>query len=110
MSQAKKIKKIDSGYPPEFCDTFKSYIRKRDGLVCSICSQNKRLDVHHIDYVKMHTTRENCISLCRECHDMVHGSTWSQKHEWKMKLWRLAAKREREHAYHTRTGQAVRTR
>lgn len=84
------------GYPPEFNDKFRREIRQRDKLRCAICQKKKRLDVHHIDYKKQHTTRFNCISLCRDCHTMIHRSSWAYKQEWKYKLWRITAERERQ--------------
>lgn len=83
------------GYPPEFNDTFRRYIRRRDGNRCSICDKKVRLDVHHIDYIKEHTYPLNCISLCRNCHKGIHRSSWIMKQEWKYRLWRLAAEREK---------------
>jgi hypothetical protein len=83
-----------AGYPPEFDENFKREIRKRDGLCCAICHTKARLDVHHIDYRKYHTTRFNCISLCRDCHQMIHRSAWVVRQEWKYKLWKITAERE----------------
>jgi 5-methylcytosine-specific restriction endonuclease McrA len=85
-------------YPPEFNEEFKKAVRTRDGYTCAICNQRNRLDVHHIDYNRYNTIRLNCISLCRDCHKMIHLSGWTRKHEWKMKLWQLASERERKNA------------
>src|SRR5688500_12753233 len=96
----KKIKKFSLHYPPEFNDEFKKYIRTRDGYVCSNpkCGKRIRLDVHHIDYNRYNTTKANCISLCRDCHKIIHASAWAAKQDWKHRLWEIAAKRERENA------------
>lgn len=85
-------------YPPEFNVEFKRYIRKRDGYVCSNpeCGRRLRLDVHHIDYNRFNTVKNNCISLCRDCHEMIHKSSWEIKYAWKIKLLLIAAKREKE--------------
>lgn len=84
-----------SEYPPEFSDEFRKYIRTRDGYLCSICNaDNKLLDVHHIDYIKKNTTKMNCISLCRDCHQMIHLSVWARRMIWKHKLWDVVRKRE----------------
>lgn len=85
------------GYPPEFNDEFKHRIRKRDGYICSICAIKARLDVHHIDYTK-YTVPGNCISLCRNCHYMLHKSSWVDRTTWRMRLAILAAKREKINA------------
>lgn len=82
-------------YPPEFDENFRKDIRRRDGYECAICNRKTRLDVHHIDYVKAHTTCLNCISLCRNCHNKIHRSAWAVKQDWKYKLWRVTAERER---------------
>ena len=95
MIARKRKKFYYSTYPPEFNEDFKRYVRKRDRFLCSICGERRRLDVHHIDYTKEHTTVLNCISLCRDCHYGVHRSGFLMRTEWKYKLWRLAAERER---------------
>lgn len=84
-------------YPPEFNFTFKTRIRKRDKYRCAICKEKKRLDIHHIDYTK-YTVPANCISLCRDCHNMLHdrGLAFYKKLEWKSKLHKLAVERELE--------------
>jgi len=82
------------GYPPEFNEEFKRYIRKRDKHRCAICNKRKRLDVHHVDYIKQNTTKLNCVSLCRYCHFLLHRLSWSERMVWKYKLWDLVAKRE----------------
>lgn len=83
-------------YGPEFSEAFKKEIRLRDKYCCAVCDERKLIDVHHIDYIKAHTTRLNCICLCRDCHFAIHRSGFVGKVEWKYKLWRLAAARERD--------------
>lgn len=94
--KVREHKKVHSQYPSEFNDNFKRKIRKRDKFCCAICNENKRVDIHHIDYIKEHTTVLNCISLCRNCHFGVHRSGWVMRQEWKYRLWRIAAEREME--------------
>lgn len=47
-------------------------IRKRDNHKCQICGylqlNNKKLDVHHINYNKEDNSLKNLISLCMGCH------------------------------------------
>lgn len=81
-------------YPPEFSEEFKRYIRKRDQYLCAICHRRLRLDVHHIDYNRYNTTKLNCISLCRNCHKMIHQSGWQRKYEFMAALSRLVVQRE----------------
>lgn len=85
-------------YPPEFNNAFKKYIRTRDKYVCCICQLRLRLDVHHIDYNRYHTVKSNCISVCRECHKMIHGSSPKRKLEFQQKLGLLATQREKQNA------------
>jgi hypothetical protein len=54
-------------YPKVWNGTFKKMIRERDNYTCAICKQYGD-NVHHINYVKMDTNPENCITLCRSCH------------------------------------------
>lgn len=55
-------------YSHDFNKLFKEAIRIRDNESCVICGSNKSLQVHHINYNKMISTKENCISLCSSCH------------------------------------------
>ena len=60
-------------YNGEFTKALKEEIRKRDNYTCQICgvTQDKlgrKLDVHHIDFFKIHNFPENLISLCKSCH------------------------------------------
>jgi len=60
-------------YDKSFNNKFKRAIRKRDNQVCMVCGihkekLNRALDVHHIDYDKLMSIPQNCISLCRNCH------------------------------------------
>lgn len=60
-------------YTPEFNMKFKKEIRKRDNQVCMLCKIHreklkKALSIHHVNYDKKLTIKENCISLCISCH------------------------------------------
>ena len=60
-------------YPLGWNKTFKEQIRNRDGYKCKICGKpeienNKRLDIHHINYDKKDLNIDNLISLCMSCH------------------------------------------
>jgi len=60
-------------YDETFNNLFKRRIRKRDNQVCMLCGihrekLNRVLSVHHINYNKLLSLKENCISLCCSCH------------------------------------------
>ncbi len=60
-------------YDEKFNERFKRAIRKRDNQICMLCfihreKLNRALDVHHINYDKLLSIKENCISLCHPCH------------------------------------------
>ncbi len=66
-------------YDPNFNNKFKNLIRKRDNQICMLClihreKLNRALDVHHINYNKKLTIKENCISLCHSCHLKANGN------------------------------------
>lgn len=55
---------------------FKNLIRKRDNQICMNCNKHREklkyaLDVHHINYDKKLSIKENCISLCHRCHSLT---------------------------------------
>ncbi len=60
-------------YDESFNNKFKRAIRKRDNQVCMLCfihkeKLKKALGVHHINYDKLLSIPQNCISLCNSCH------------------------------------------
>jgi len=64
-------------YGPEFNADLKDSVRHRDSYECQICSMSEEehlivwgteLNVHHIDYEKLHNIMSNLISLCKQCH------------------------------------------
>jgi len=63
-------------YPPEFNDTLKLKIRKRDNYECQNCGMTEEehiivygsvLAVHHIDYNKQNCNEDNLIAVCNGC-------------------------------------------
>lgn len=88
-------------YPDDFDDEFKDSIRERDQHQCAICGYRRQpkdiqLDVHHINFRK-DTKRRNCISLCRDCHKLVHKyHIWRWRDFWQERLDWLAGYREKE--------------
>lgn len=60
-------------YPATFNAQFKRMIRERDNYTCAVCKKSGN-HVHHINYVKMDTTPENCVTLCQPCHMRTNGN------------------------------------
>lgn len=64
-------------YPIGWNKEFKSIIRSRDRYECKMCGilENKlvrKLNIHHIDYIKDNLNINNLISLCTSCHAKTH--------------------------------------
>jgi len=60
-------------YTSDFNKSFKRKIRDRDNYCCVMCNKQeeelgRKLDVHHIDYNKLNSFPQNCVSLCHSCH------------------------------------------
>ena len=56
-------------------------ILARDNWRCQVCGRLNNLDVHHMRRRSAfgEDLETNLITLCRECHQMLHGSvrTWN---------------------------------
>ncbi len=64
-------------YPPTFNQQLKDKIRVRDKFICQLCGVpelecNRRLSIHHIDYIKENCKENNLISLCISCNGKVN--------------------------------------
>lgn len=59
-------------YNKYFNKAFKEAINIRDNDSCMICGSNNKLAVHHIDYNKLNSTKENCCCLCSICHSQTN--------------------------------------
>ncbi len=71
-------------YTPDFNSLFKEKIRERDNYCCVVCNKpqeelKEKLNVHHVDYNKLNTFPQNCVSLCRPCHIRTN----SNRDSWK---------------------------
>lgn len=60
-------------YTLDFNNSFRDSIIVRDNNCCVVCNKpqeelNYKLCVHHIDYNKLNSFPQNCVSLCRICH------------------------------------------
>lgn len=63
-------------YPVEWNALLRESIRKRDNYICVLCGKTqgkRRLEVHHINYVKADLRPENLITLCTTCHRKTNG-------------------------------------
>lgn len=82
------------GYEPHdfnFNRKFKKAIRKRDNYLCMNCGvHNEKLEtslaIHHVNYDKRLTIPENCVSLCRKCHNLtnINREYWTKLFQDKM--------------------------
>lgn len=79
--------KMFEPYTSDFNATFKELIRQRDNLSCLKCNlfqddslklYRRKLIVHHIDYIKENTFKENCCALCIKCNAEVNFN----RHHW----------------------------
>jgi 5-methylcytosine-specific restriction endonuclease McrA len=62
----------------------KQIVFERDNYTCQICGKTKEelgnvhLCCHHIDPIKNNPVEsadvDNCISVCRTCHNMIHSN------------------------------------
>jgi 5-methylcytosine-specific restriction endonuclease McrA len=70
---------------------FKESIKERDGC-CMLCNtkfpETLVFHIHHIDYNKENTTKENCITLCHSC----HSKTNTHREDWKLKFYDILSK------------------
>lgn len=70
---------INSDAYKNFTDKFKRAIRKRDNYICLKCGKHQEkekhsLSVHHINYDKDLTIKENCCTVCRKCNSEVNAN------------------------------------
>jgi hypothetical protein len=63
-------------YPTEFTSILRKKIRERDNYTCQCCGMsqeqhfkkyNRDLEVHHIDHDRMNCSKDNLITLCKQC-------------------------------------------
>ena len=70
-------------YDKRFNNQFRKDMRNRDNQICMLCGIHREklkqsLSIHHCDYQKLNTTKENCICLCKSC----HSKTNKNREEW----------------------------
>ncbi len=61
----------------EFYKKLKNEIGKRDNYTCQLCGKNEKLlkytlSVHHIDFNKENSNKNNLICLCKKCNSFVN--------------------------------------
>lgn len=70
-------------YTREFNNQFKKSIKERDNFFCQLCFideqdskkiYKRKLAVHHINYNKLLTNTNNCITLCNRCNTLVNSN------------------------------------
>lgn len=62
-------------YGLDFNKQFREVIRKRDNYSCVVCNvleDKYKLSIHHIDYNKLSSFPQNCVSLCKSCHSKTN--------------------------------------
>jgi len=80
-------------YPSDWTEILRESIRERDGYRCRCCkhtqkeNKNRKLTVHHIDYIKKNLSPTNLISLCTSCHAASghNRSYWKNVYQWMQK-------------------------
>lgn len=70
-------------YTTDWTDDLRESIRKRDEYICQMCGVhqeelNRKLDVHHINYIKEDCNPDNLKTLCNNCHRKTnhHREYW----------------------------------
>jgi hypothetical protein len=72
-------------YPFDFNEELKELVRKGDNYTCQLCGlpqkeSRRKLDVHHIDYIKENLDPENLLTLCSGCNIKVNHNrkSWTK--------------------------------
>ena len=53
---------------------------KLDGYRCQICGTTRRLNVHHLTYIRLGCEDlDDLITLCESCHERVHEEMRREK-------------------------------
>ncbi len=73
-------------YDQNWTPKFRREIRKRDNQICMLCEIHREklseaFIIHHINQDKNLTVSQNCISLCRKCHTLIHSDK-NKKEYW----------------------------
>ena len=81
---------INNPYDTRFNKRLKIEIKKEFGYKCFECGEQKLLQVHHIDYNKENSVKENLVPLCCSCHCKTNYNRdiWKEKLSKKLQEWR----------------------
>jgi 5-methylcytosine-specific restriction endonuclease McrA len=84
-------------YPKEFNKELQLSIIERDGGACQHCGltnekhkelyKNKKLTIHHLDYNKFNSRKDNLIALCIRCNVKAN----KDREYWNEYYWRMIA-------------------
>ena len=81
-------------YSNNFTKKLKEEVKKRDGYICKNCgieeeeyrkyeALKRGLTIHHIDYDKNNSDKNNLITLCKKCNSLANSnrSLWTKKYQ-----------------------------
>jgi 5-methylcytosine-specific restriction endonuclease McrA len=71
----------DRTYDQDFNNRLRYELRAEAGSSCALCSKKedgRKHSIHHVDYNKLNTDRDNLMVLCTAC----HGKTNFNRHYW----------------------------
>ena len=54
-------------YNSLFNGNFKEAVKNKYGPLCLYCGKEEILSIHHINYIKAHSSFLNCVSVCNRC-------------------------------------------
>ncbi len=63
-----------SPYNILFNKKFKEKIKNKYGKKCIHCKKNNKINIHHINYIKLHSTPLNCIPVCHKCNTKFNSN------------------------------------
>ena len=68
---------------PRFYAMLRRAVLERDGWRCQQCGSLRNLDVHHVRRRSAlgDDAEANLITVCRDCHRILHGSAFSRDEE-----------------------------
>lgn len=81
-------------YDSNFNINFKNGIRQRENQCCLLCGIHREkiknsFHIHHVNYDKKLSIKENCVALCNNC----HGKTNQNREEWKILFQSILSKK-----------------
>ena len=86
-------RKWPKGFQPDTSREVQPELRKmvfnRDGYICQRCDSEDSLHCHHITGVELNPIEsadiDNCITLCKDCHNDTHKQDGCTYHDYKRK-------------------------